>query len=150
MPTNTPNQTSTDTSYTIPVENTDIISMENLSKAVTREVKRLQLSIIDEMYDALVNDFNYKSIDYLPQQDAELVNETRRQKTLYMSQFSKIFNAINIKLNYGNPQSDSYNLAEYLKLFVVSYNNAGKPILKLNIDIPAYNLTNLKIKQIKR
>ena len=128
---------------------TDIISMENLSKAVTREVKRLQLSIIDEMYDALVNDFNYKSIDYLPQQDAELVNETRRQKTLYMSQFSKIFNAINIKLNYGNPQSDSYNLAEYLKLFVVSYNNAGKPILKLNIDIPAYNLTNLKIKFLK-
>jgi hypothetical protein len=102
------------------------------------------------MYDALVNDFNYKSIDYLPEQDAELVNETRRQKTLYMSQFSKIFNAINTKLNYGNPQSDSYDLVEYLKLFVVSYNNAGKPVLKLSIDLPAYNLTNLKIKEIKR
>jgi len=144
MAQNPPQKPSNATAYIVPQENTDRITMSNVYQEVNKEIKRLELEIITDMSELISFDIRYESIDYIPEGSIDDSGKIY-DRNAFMPQFNKIFNAVKIALDKGNPASDNYNALEYLKMFSVRYNSSGKAIATIRFDIRNKDLSLIKV-----
>jgi hypothetical protein len=141
----------TNTQTRIPGTSSELLSMPDLSKAIDDEIKRLTLSIIEDGKDLILSKtVNYKSIDYIPEAEVQIIPPTKRINFI-RDQFNNIVDTVQKNINKSKSSYSEYNYAKYLDFFEVQYNNNdGKPNIKFKIDLENFNLDELSVVNLKR
>lgn len=135
----------------IPGTSSEFLSMPDLNKAINDEIKRLTMSIIEDSKDLILSKtVNYKSIDFFPESEVQII-PPKKQIKFIRDQFNEIVGAVQKNINKSKKAYSTYNYVEYLDFFEVQYNNSdGKPIVKFKIDLQDFNLDELSVVNLRR
>lgn len=135
----------------IPGTSSEFLSMPDLNKAIDDEIKRLTMSIIEDSKDLILSKtVNYKSIDFFPEAEVQII-PPKKQIKFIRDQFNEIVGAVQKNINKSKKAYSTYNYVEYLDFFEVQYNNSdGKPIVKFKIDLQDFNLDELSVVNLRR
>ena len=119
------------------------LSMPGLDEAISKEIERLTLELINDTKEVLNTGINYKSIDFLPSKEvyASRPKPVSTIKYEFTKMVTKFENTItNLKNN---------DYVNYLNLFSVVYNDSGAAELTFNMEIPEYYSSEIELGQVK-
>lgn len=129
----------------VPEESNDRFSMPNINILVKNEAERLIKELIDDMRVFIVSDFDYESIDFIPEENPEIDN---RRDVIYDT-INEISQSMQKKLNKGTPGDPDYNPGEFLKMFDIRYNtDTGQSEITLNLEFEGGLFENISIKSV--
>lgn len=130
------------TNYLVPQDSNDQLSMPNIEQAISNEIDRLTLEVIDEVTEFFNVGITFNTIEYIE-------NELKPEFSLdyYVNNLrDSLYNSITNALNFNG------NEYEYFKLFkVIDYNNnTGKANVQIEIPLNNIDIQNIKINNIKK
>lgn len=138
------NETRT-SNISVPEASNDRFSMPNINILVKNEADRLIKELIDDMRVFIVSDFDYESIDFIPEENPEIDN---RRDVIYDT-INEISQSMQKKLNKGTPGDPDYNPGEFLKMFDIRYNtDTGQSEITLNLEFEGGLFENISIKSV--
>lgn len=121
----------------------DRVESPNISRVVQKEVQRLQREIIEDMKEVVLAEITFDSIDYIPESDI-IVDD--RERDFFRSEFNKVYQDINTRISQGNSENpDNINMKQYLKLFNVTYDSNGLPVVTFSIKVDNFDGTDIYI-----
>lgn len=138
-------KTSISSNIDVPFDSNERFSMPNINLLVKNEADRLIKELIDDMRTFVVSDFNYESIDFIPEENSDINNN----RDVIYDTINQIAESMQKKLNKGTPGDPDYNPGEFLKMFDIRYNtDTGQSEITLNLDFEGGLFENISIKSI--
>ena len=139
--------TDTPSNFAVGVQSNDRINMPNIDRIVTEEVERLTREMIADIRDISIYStvINYQSIDYIPESDPDIPQDTN----FIVDEFNSVIDQIQTALDRGNPTSANYDFAKYLEMFQIRYNGVtGQPEITVVLEFSGLGFDDLDINQV--